>query len=315
MFTSSRQRIRLALPLLVAGCSALGACGGSPDGGDGYATASDAISAGYVYVAGVGAVHPSCVHIVEDGTVLDPTSNSITHPDGRQEAMPPHCEYAAVTSSGASHAAGDLANGWMEAGIWEANRSVGALAADYGVPDNPHTIDNHTFIAEFPSLEHTWPNPEYIIQPVLQWNQAGFSREWSIVAEAGGAAFGGHYYQPNPQRTWTNHIIRGELAGSECSGNHCAKWTIVATDLDTGRKSSLVIVKNTWSLAAVAGGVLEAYGIKRCSDLPGSWTKFYNVDVRDQSGGLLSPPWEKWINISACGDHLATSTHEVDVHP
>src|SRR5215472_16358293 len=143
----------LAVTSLVVGCSAFAGCGGSGASDGQFATVSDASSAGYVHVPGVGGVHPSCVHTIDNDAVLDLTAKTLTYADGRQEPLPTRCEYGVVSGSEAAHNASELAGGWMAAGIFESNSQVGNLSADYGVPQNPRTVSepDKTFVAEFPS--------------------------------------------------------------------------------------------------------------------------------------------------------------------
>jgi len=303
------------------GCSDAGA----PGDGDGSQPAAVSeqrlLGAADDYVLVPGArVHKSCVIELPDGAGAAAES-AIVYADGHRKSVA-HCAFQSIsTRAGAAHTSGMAAgagevpaiSGWIEEAYWQTESTVGAVAANWTVPDAPSHNGGQTIFI-FPSLQHTYSNSLMIIQPVLQWGSsgAGGGAWWGAASWVG--PINGNFYHGPLLAAAPHESIRGVMSGSSCSSGSCATWSTNTYNKSRGTRSNVMYHNNPYGFWYISGGVLEAYNVNYCSDMPASYTALTNVHVRNTAGTLLSPPWSNTTYRTMCSDYVWSDTHDVHLH-
>jgi hypothetical protein len=174
-------------------------------------------------------------------------------------------------------------SGWIEqANDWSVS-NLEAFAATWKVPSKPPRPGSNVVDFLFNAIEPATGNE--IIQPVLEWNQAG-SGGWTLRSWYG--PVNGNYFASSPVFTTSGHSITGTL--SHASGG----WSIVTRDADarTGGSTSLgTDSMGTSSLAVFCA--LEGYNVAGNKDVPGT-TTFSNVSFT----GDQTIVWHSFIDPS-----------------
>ncbi len=214
---------------------------------------------------------PSCVVRLAQGDELLPDQGVIRHADGstvnmrqcayphyRADGTPVYGDERGVKDPNISHA-------WIDAAPVTTSSSYGGLHALWSVPPTPASNDNQTLFF-FPGLEDI-SDTVTILQPVLAWNN-DFASAWSIASW--NCCEKGTTYEGKPQHASPGDTILGYMWDTCAAGTlECSSWDIVTADLQNGLNSGLTKTSNfkqtfNWAFA----GVLEVYGVKRCSDYP-----------------------------------------------
>jgi hypothetical protein len=243
-------------------------------------------------------VHRDCVHVLEDGDVVDGDGSIVTKLGTR------------LPISACAHAPGALARpvvdasdapvpavaGWIEDAERVNPKGIGYMTASFTVPPAPAANHGQTVFL-FPALEPT--GGQKIVQPVLQW---------------GASQAGGNYYTSALKRVSAGDTIGGVMAGSSCSGNVCSAWTVVTTDQSTGQSTTLNTTGNAYAMYWVFAGVLEAYGITGCPDYPhNTSTAFTDVYSYNIAGALTAGNWSRPIYHTGCSEAVATGAYNATV--
>jgi hypothetical protein len=285
---------------------------GTPDDGDDTAflpDSEDAVPAvagdpdrpGFVHTPR-GPIHASCVHTLEDGDRVD--QGGVVHSvDGSVHSYPP-CGFdpGGVESLDRVDPAHDpTINGWIEAGQWTSKVGVRSLKAVFRVPKAPKRWKNGKVVFLFPSLEHTGAHPMSIVQPVLDYGDWG-KPHWSIASWFGGSEFQGHYFHTKPRRVSVGEDVVGRVHRTGTCNPHGCDYVISVHDTNNTKNLNITVnVDHTWYWAQA--GVLEAYKVTSCRNLPASATAFRQLSLVGENGKKLNPNWSGmfWTREYRCG--------------
>jgi len=278
------------VPLAIALCFA-GAAQAQP--ADPVAVALKA-HPGWVQVPGA-LIRPDCVYEVPKGAQVEENGDVIV--DGSIVMHLADCPEAPIRTR-PLHKVAPLfvdepgtGNGWIEAVQEEVSLSSGdnidKITGTWIVPKDPK--DNGGLVYMFNAIEPTSEN--LIIQPVLQYG-----------ATSAGGDIGGNYWviaswivgknatHSGGEKVNPGDTIQGTTYITSVSGGKI-NWEIKAKDTTTGAYSDLGAWSSgyTWNWAFF--GVLEAYGITTCGDLPNSKdTPFKNTEVYHGYPSFTSVP-------------------------
>jgi hypothetical protein len=224
-------------------------------------------------VTPLGLVRAGCVHEVEDGAEV-----------GRDDYDA--CDDAPTPT----------VNGWVEAAWWDAPSTPTKLSTTWTVPPAPTTYHGQT-VFFFPSFEPAAGGR--IVQPVLQYgpSAAGGGQYWAIASWYVGTST----VHSTLQQVNAGDTITGTMTTTgDCSTGSC-KFVIVTRDV-TSSHSRTLSVYETEPYTAVQAGVLEAYQINACSDLPAATTTKFSKLVVDEPSGAVTPPWSarNWSPSPSC---------------
>jgi hypothetical protein len=252
---------------------------------------------GWVQVPGA-LIRPDCVHEIPKGAQVEENGDItlagsiVAHYDPCPEApistRPVHGVAPLYTD------APGTGNGWIEAVLEEVSLSKGdnidKIEGTWTVPSDPST--NGGLVYMFNALEPTSEN--LIIQPVLQYG-----------ATSAGGDIGGNYWviaswmvgsnalHSPGERVNPGDTIQGTVYITSVSGGKL-NWEIAAKDTTSGAWSDQGVWTSgyTWNFAF--SGVLEAYNITSCNDLPASHSdefKGNTVDHGYPSFKSVTPGW------------------------
>ncbi len=212
-----------------------------------------------------GRVHRSCVHEIPSGASID-DFKTVKH-NGATIMQAEPCPFPVKA---AVQGTAPTINGWIESSnsfVPNINGHDWAteMAGDWTVPVKPAVWGETIYF--FNGLEDRSPST-VIIQPVLQFGQDGVNG-WQLASWYGGSLFGGNYYHSTPIAAHPGDSVQGFSwgLGSCNSAGHC-DWEISATNLTTSTNTVEYVNLNVpmrWAFA----GVLEAYNVTSCSNLPG----------------------------------------------
>ena len=257
-----------------------------------------------------GYFHPSCVNVVAADESVDAHGN-IVAANGRVRTMS-RCAYPHYAPNGtrlsgdilprlSAFAAGTDAviNGWVVTGQYLQPRSAPArfLAAKMTVPPGP-SVQSGQVLYLFPGLEDN-ENVVTIVQPVLAWN--GFNDNgWTVASW--NCCRNGRALHSAPVAVSTGDTIQGRMIGVRCTNGSCALWSILSSDVTSGKSTTLNTSSYGQVFDWVFGGVLEVYGVSQCGEFPNATTEdFTNISV--QGAGPITQPWQQMLvtNSPACG--------------
>ncbi len=175
--------------------------------------------------------------------------------------------------------------GWLEqAANWSAN-SLDYYSAGWNVPSSPLNRSSGTVDFLFPAIEPT--SASSILQPVLEWNQAG-SGGWTLRSWYG--PVNGNYYASSPVNARVRDSISGVMSYSR------GTWTILTQNTANRRSTSLrTSVLGTSGLAVFCA--LEAVNVSASGDLPGN-TTFRNLTFK-KSGKNVPITWSAYMDSSS----------------
>ncbi len=274
-------------------------CSGAPAEGQTATSGADLDEAAFLageYVATpYGYVHSSCVIEVDDDTEVHPDGTLVAGAMTTKLTPCAHKRFTAedakaARASATGHATGGEIDGWTVDGSWKAPSGITRMTGDFVVPAAPRSPDGLTYL--FPGLEPT--GRDVILQPVLQYGP-------------GGGAGGGNYWA---MASWdccpVDNVVHGPLvkvksgdrlygdmrATSACDADGvCSTWEIITEDTAGKTFSRLKAsgVTEAWDWAF--GGVLEAYSITSCDQLPSAGETFYDLALYGTENTLLTPTW------------------------
>jgi hypothetical protein len=231
-----------------------------------------------------GFFHESCVHdLGEDATLED--DGTVVLADGTS-FLPTPCRYRSRRVRSAFHTPD--ANGWVESSNWTSPTYVTALSADWVVPPEPTSAAGE-LIYFFPSVEP--PQGDRILQPVLQFGSspAGGGNYWALaswyVDDYGNAS------HTSVLKVAAGDHLTGTMTTTSCTADGGCHWTVVSRDT-TSNKSRRLRITRPEAYTLVNGGVLEAYSVANCRQLPaGGMAQFGNIVVTGAGGAAETPTW------------------------
>jgi hypothetical protein len=321
----------------LAGCAADGVDETSATGSTGsylVMTRPPSVPAEYV-VTPNGYFHPDCVQEVNEDETLrsEGAVHRIERLDGSDGRDIVSCQHPRFDARGALVAAesigtegavpdGDLDaaaatkpafSGWIESANSTAVGPASYLHAQWNIPAAPATKTNQT-VYFFPGLEHAGGTTT-ILQPVLGWNAGGGIAGWSLASwnccKDGTTQHSG--FIPAPGST-----VSGDVGGTNCnSAGVCSKWQVVSYDWSSQRSTTLNTSAFGLTMNWIFGGVLEAYNIGSCSQLPGGTVTFSAFHVNNANGThVATPAWHHDVgSVSpACGYSITQSGSNVILH-
>jgi len=252
---------------------------------------------GWVQVPGA-LIRPDCVHEIPNGAQIEENGDItlegsiVAHYDAcPEEPISTRPYHGAVPQYTDTPGTG---NGWVEAVQEEVSLGSGdnidKIQGTWTVPSDPST--NGGLVYMFNGLEPTTEN--LIIQPVLQYG-----------ATSAGGDIGGNYWviaswmvgknalHSPGERVNPGDTIQGTINVTSVSGGKI-NWEIHAKDTTSGAYSDQAVWTSGYTWNWAFSGVLEAYGITSCNDLPASHSdefKGNTVDHGYPSFKSVSPGW------------------------
>ncbi len=341
--SSAPKALALALSLGALGLGCNGTIQGESTGGSSSAALvarppqlPAGVPEGFVATP-VGYFHPSClVHVNNDEEVG--TDGTIRAPTGQARATSV-CQYEHYALSGQPVAqlagvhglTGEAApfadavaggantetapvikplavtndiEGWSLADFSTFSAGVSKLSVSWVVPPTPAKSGQVLFF--FPGTQSLdGKSGGTILQPVLAYeNSSWFVQSWNCC-EGGGNAEYGDSVPVSPGDT-----ILGVNTGTNCSASTgiCNNWRVSTTDQRTGQSSvfdtSAFGHPHQWIFA----GVLEAYSLTSCDQLPTTGALTYdNFAISDINGNGINVPGLSWTDqvdnsLANCGN-------------
>ena len=264
-----------------------------------------------------GYFHPSCVRSVSDADTLL-ADGRVAHANNTIDRSAPACAFPHYTASGAVVSANQRApmetktpaiNGWLEYVSIVSDSSYSEIDATWTVPPEPATSNIGEAVFFFPGFQDTVANLT-IVQPVLQWYQPG---PWKMASW--NCCIDGMVWHSVPKKVQVGDSLYGSIL-PQCKKKspNCGLWKIATEDLTTGKKSILQKSpddgqKWNWAFSAV----LEAYGIRQCSDLPANTNLSFTVKLYDQNHNLIPSP--AWVPSYADPGTDPSCNYGVDITP
>jgi hypothetical protein len=189
------------------------------------------------------------------------------------------------------------------------------LSARFTVPPLPANDDGQILYA-FPSFTGSGNPP--ILQPVLQWGVNGVGTGGPYWALSSWFLAGLTDYKVSGiAPVHVGDVIEGTIAGQDCDGGVCATWTVTTTDLNDPSAAETISVSTTQAAyVAAQGGVLEAYDVASCDDLPGGPLAFTQIQLGDALGNTVTPSWALHVGTGfpPCGYAVNNPTPgEIDI--
>jgi hypothetical protein len=292
--------------VLLAACSGGQGAGGDPSGADprpapteiGAARSTPAgVPSEYVHVP-IGWTHPSCIHEVPEGAVIDSARDDVLM-DGRVIAHYDPCPYKPIYGGaaegpttpqrGALQGPGYV--GWVENTQQLAPPTNGApggfdwVSADMIVPGAP-ALQNTLTLYLFPALVSGASSGGAtgcgILQPVLQWggSPAGGGSYWSIGSWWWSTGGGNNGFHSGVSAVSTGDRINGvmHLAGYS---SPFSKWAIYAYDTNTGANQTLNVSSGQCEYNVAYPVALEVQNgsLTSCSQVPSGSMAFENISL------------------------------------
>ncbi|HEY2516336.1 MAG TPA: RICIN domain-containing protein [Polyangiaceae bacterium] len=267
----------------------------------------------------VGYLDPSClVHVGRSETVGD---DSVIRSPGGAARTTTMCNHPRYDSAGhvvtESPTVADVATpdrvlpqqatsdieGWSLADFATYKAGVSHLSVSWVVPPTPAEAGQVLFF--FPGTQPLDGKPGgTILQPVLAYENAQwFAQSWNCCEGNGNAEYGDSV-PVNPGDT-----ISGTMVGTSCHAGTgiCDNWTVQTTDVDTGQSSTFATSSFGHPQQWIFAGVLEAYSLKSCSQLPASGSMvWHDFQIQGLNGANISIPSLSWTdqvdqNLTGCG--------------
>jgi hypothetical protein len=272
-----------------------------------------------------GFFHPSCVQRVDADETLHP-NGTVVRGDGSVRRVQP-CAYPHYAADGTELARDAVPplplagtrpadpqqiNGWVAYASYVVPRANAAvfIAGDMSVPDAP-TIHSGQVVYFFQGLEDL-ENVQTIVQPVLGWNAFNDNR-WTIASW--NCCLSGETWHSAPVAVDAGVTVEGRVSSSNCTANICEDWAILTRDPVNDHDTTLNTNGYGQAFDWVFGGVLEAYGISQCGELPVSGVEeFTHIMVgalRPTSSGRAGQPlaWDPTIVASAPNCSYVVTPH------
>jgi hypothetical protein len=200
--------------------------------------------------------------------------------------------------------------GWIESSRDLSVSELGQFIAYWTVPTPPPSPQSDTAVFLFTGIQ---PSSGGIVQPVLEWNQAGSGgwtgRAWYVDQ------YGVGYYT-SPISVNNGDSIKGTLSWN----SNIQHWQIIFEDQSTGQSVSIFSenAANIGSANLQMYVVLEGNNVDDDTDVPGH-TTFQNMRIRDVNLNVVDIDWVKRVetdlhNALTNLDVTWTSDTQVTVH-
>lgn len=259
---------------LWAGLLTLFGCGGEAPSADDSAVEQTAVVQQDLDLAEavrtpVGLMHPSCVHQIAESEEID--DRGVVTQQGRVLRRYSPCKF----KRGVSETAQPTINGWIENALITAPFHNGQdwfnlSSSSFNVPANP-TANHNQLVYFFPSFGPT--ADDAIIQPVLQWgpDSNGGGQYWQISSWFIDT-------QGNATHTSGLPVASGQVLDTRMqmtsSSGGIDGWKI---QIFANEGSKTLNISSSIKWRRLHLGVLEAYRITACSDLPSTGPVDYNT--------------------------------------
>ena len=293
-FHSVLAGVTLLISLMAASCGDADPAASAQSGEEGsLAKVDNALSMGDYVITPAGYFHRSCVYEVgEEATVLE--DGRVQVDDGRILTIPP-CKFPAHRTrqapSDPALTSNPALNGWAVSADWTSTQYITNLSAHFDVPAAPSSVASQ-LIYFFPSLMPAAQNT--IIQPVLQYGTSpiGGGQYWALASWYVDGS--GNSLHSKLLNVSTGDTIVGTMTGTQCTASGGCTWAIVSRDATISKTRKLTVTRPE-AYTVANGGVLEAYNVSTCADLPadGSIT-FSNLHAAGASG-TLTPTWAQTV--------------------
>ena len=263
---------------------------------------------GWVQIPGA-LIRPDCVHEIPNGADVEENGDItlegsiVAHYDACPEepisTRPRHGVVPQYTDEPGT------GNGWIEAVQEDVSLSSGdnidKIVGTWTVPSDPSTNGGIIFI--FNGLEPTTEN--VIIQPVLQYGSsaAGGGNYWAIASWLVNST--NAYFSPL-ETVNVGDTIQGNTYIKSTSGGKL-NWEIKATDTTSGAYSNLGAYSSGYTWNWAFSGVLEAYNISSCKNLPASHSDEFKGNTVDHGYPSFNKVTAGWYGATysyggpACG--------------
>jgi hypothetical protein len=200
--------------------------------------------------------------------------------------------------------------GSVRPGSW-----VSEMTASFRVPRTPSSGGQVLYF--FPGLQP--PFGRVILQPVLRYQADG----WAILSE--------RYHRDGDREvedrstvvpTAPGHVIVGRMRSSACNRSGVCTWTITTSDLTSGESTTLT-EEDYVPYTTYFAGVLEGYGVTRCSQYPDDGSiRFFDVTVYDEDGrGIpigrdewIRPRIDPWCHFGSSGPPVAPTDNAITLY-
>lgn len=241
-------------------------------------------------------IRPDCVHAVPNGAKVEVGANGqitgdvtldgavIAHYEGCSEEAIVTRPRARTENLGSTPGTG---NGWVEADQWNvplaSSDDIDYMAGTWTVPSYPN--ENGAVIYLFNGIEPA--SGSWILQPVLQYgvSLAGGGNYWTIASWLVSSSQA--FYSPL-ETVYPGNKISGSTEMTAKSGS-TKYWEVEAKDTTTGAYSYLDahVSEQHWTWAY--RGVLEAYNVTSCAQLPASEREVFSGTVVGHGFPLYKP--------------------------
>jgi hypothetical protein len=177
----------------------------------------------------------------------------------------------------------EAARGSVAQGSW-----ISEMRASFRVPRAPRSGGQTLYL--FPGLQPRVGRT--ILQPVLRYSTEG----WSIFSErAHRVGDRDVELRSAVVPTATGHWIVGRMRSSACNRAGACTWTITTSDLTSGESTTLT-EEDLTPYSRYFAGVLEAYGVYKCSQYPDEGSiEFVDVSVYDEDGDPVPVAYDDWV--------------------
>jgi hypothetical protein len=237
---------------------------------------------GWVQVPGE-LIRPDCIHQIPAGAKVnisdDPQAGDDVILNGEVIAHYDACPEEPIPTRHLGPDPGPTGNGWVEDSQWDVSLKKGDnvewIQGYWVVPSAPKT--NGALIYLFNGVEPQVNSGSWIMQPVLQYGvgHAGGGNYWAMASWLVGSK--AYFSTLTPVNTGDVLIGTTQETGDAGGKLH---YLIDAYDDTTGSNSQLSVWSKGIQWAWAFAGVLEAYGVKSCSDFPASGSvDFYGTSV------------------------------------
>jgi hypothetical protein len=243
-------------------------------------SAAAAAHPGWVQIPGA-LIRPDCVHEIPNGARVaisgDQVTGDVTLNGVSVGHFDPCPEAPVITRQRATH--DPTINGWIEAVQWEvplkSGDNIDEIVGTWTVPSNPKA--NGGLVYMFNGIEPTGEN--WILQPVLQYGSNGsFGGNYWVIASWMVGPNGYAFHSP-PETVSPGNTLDGYTWITGTSGS-TLDWEVYAYDQTSGAYSWITATTSGLQWNWAFAGVLEAYYISSCSELPASdETVFQNTAV------------------------------------
>jgi len=269
----------------------------------------------FVEVAGVGKVHPSCLHFAQSGSIIQFNSrNEISHfVDSKNEhRIVPKCEHSLFSVSPSSNKS--LAPEIPAYAYWKAGNFLTEYTAKWKVPSAPKTsngqvISLSTFVQNVFVPGNPLPVPGTGISSekekgfatdadsILASLQYGKSRIgggdfWSITVAYVSAS--GTVIVIPPVQVSTNDTVASSFF---TVGTDTNKWTASLTDLSVPHLNVSLVANTTYEPYAFVA--LDFNGVTDCSQLPEGQVDYTSITLK-ATGNPIKPTWIPKVTDERC---------------